>query len=67
MKVCTWKGKGESCHNCCKSGHVRKECKNEKFCYLYEAAGHNAESVACPTFRGLVEKERTSGAISNKS
>lgn len=46
------------CMNCGKFGHLRSTCTNETECFVCNAKGHRANSMACPAFRALVHEMR---------
>ncbi len=53
---CSRPDKRESCLNCAKEGHKRKDCQEEAFCPLCEARGHEAGSGRrCEAFKRALE------------
>ena len=50
--------KGKLCAQCCKPGHITKDCKSKtKYCDNCKIRGHKAKDTHCPYFLNEVAKE----------
>lgn len=50
--------KGLKCMKCSDFGHLIKDCKNESFCGTCSVKGHQMNSMACSSYRYLVQIKR---------
>lgn len=42
------------CLRCAESGHIAKDCVNERYCVKCEVKGHRNDTYACPHYREMV-------------